>query len=102
MKHTPGPWRVINDFRKPKIQVDGRKDYIAEIKQSFNEITEGECSRHVGQSHNEMMANAHLISAAPDLLEACYSSCHLCGLMHSDLDCETCVIGKAIRKAENN
>lgn len=56
-KHTPGPWRIVEDggFRGIFHLGTGRK--VAAV---IGSIREGE--------HIE--ANAHLIAAAPDLLEA--------------------------------
>lgn len=52
-KHTPGPWRVnYNCFGASGMNVE----IINEVKAE------------------EVMANAHLIAAAPDLLEACKSA----------------------------
>jgi len=55
-KHTPGPWLAQGRY----IGVKGHMSYI------------GECSDQNGNWTNEPMAvaNAHLIAAAPELLEA--------------------------------
>ena len=47
-KHTPGPWTIRNNF------IDAEIDIVAE----FNPIIDGS------------QANAHLIAAAPEMLEA--------------------------------
>jgi hypothetical protein len=68
MKHTPGPWKYeANYFNRPKdnnkeksgtiISLDGWN--VAEIWKDFGD-------------HSESTANAHLIAAAPELLEALY------------------------------
>ncbi len=56
-KHTPGPWLAQGRY----IGVKGHMSYI------------GECGDQNGNWTNEPMAvaNARLIAAAPDLLEAC-------------------------------
>jgi hypothetical protein len=56
MKYTPGPWLAQGRY----IGVKGHMSYI------------GECSDQNGNWTNEPMsvANAHLIAAAPELLEA--------------------------------
>ena len=65
MKHTPRPWRieVVTDFGAPIIASDtcwkGQKRIIAKV------------FYHSGSEDPEVIANAHLIAAAPDLLEAC-------------------------------
>lgn len=49
-KHTPAPWHVANG-----VQIRSERDQIAKVWM---------------MRHGEGQANAHLISAAPDLLEA--------------------------------
>jgi len=58
MKHTPGPWNI-------------RKNYDGEIYIQTNSTTGVYSITILCQNEDELMANAHLISAAPDLLEAC-------------------------------
>ena len=53
--HTPGPWRTVD---KTRIEAEGF-GLIAALR--------GESSPHYD---TELDANAHLIAAAPDLLEA--------------------------------
>ena len=56
-KHTPGPWRKCGF----NVSVDPKCYYLLK---NDSHITAG-----------ELEANAHLIAAAPDLLEACRASC---------------------------
>lgn len=49
-KHTPAPWHVANG-----VQIRSERDQIAKVWM---------------MRHGEGQANAHLIAAAPDLLEA--------------------------------
>ena len=49
-KHTPAPWHVANG-----VQIRSERDQIAKVWM---------------MRHGEGKANAHLIAAAPDLLEA--------------------------------
>ena len=56
MKHTPGKW-TVQPF-KHQIFIDSDNHYIADM---FKEH----------QSREEQLANANLIAAAPELLEAC-------------------------------
>lgn len=66
-KHTPGPWRIVispNARRRVEIEADlypGRADTLAVVFDVEN--------RFDAQDENRI-ANAHLIAAAPDLLEA--------------------------------
>ncbi len=66
-KHTPGPWSVI----------DGNKDVIAGNKEDFCPIQGCGCcgspwvsDAKFSDTSDEAKANARLIAAAPDLLEA--------------------------------
>ena len=59
LKHTPGPWSVV---------ANGGHSYT--IRGSRNEAI---CDTSIwlhSDPHSESRANAHLIAAAPDLLEA--------------------------------
>ena len=61
-KHTPGPWKAAGELTKPG-------DFL--IKQ---DISDGPCY-HIGEVWNtngngENAANARLIAAAPELLDA--------------------------------
>ena len=58
MKHTPGPWHILSGgFISNSVLSDWASDkhYVAQVKG--------------GDIYNH--ANAHLIAAAPDLLEVC-------------------------------
>lgn len=61
-QHTPGPWTLGDE-----------NNYHAEVCIGATDMTAGMCreSRYTGEmvmSRDEMLANAHLIMAAPDLL----------------------------------
>jgi hypothetical protein len=59
-QHTPGPWTVAEDDINGQAIVRGRHTEIAT------------CWHHcLGSLEIQMRANARLIAAAPDLLEAC-------------------------------
>lgn len=60
-KHTPGPWYGVGAW------VEVEDDKVADIC-SCNpaDIDQG----HLGRSYDEICANARLIAAAPDMLEA--------------------------------
>ena len=58
-KHTPGPWEIAEDDTHGQAVVRGEHIEIAT------------CWHHcVGSIEKEMRANARLIAAVPDLLEA--------------------------------
>lgn len=67
MKHTKGPWRLENDGHV-YVLIGSSDEHLAEIELEFlNEFdtdSSGQFSRETGE------ANARLIAAAPDLLEA--------------------------------
>ena len=60
-KYTPGPWYQVGAW------VEHEDDDVADIC-SCDPATIGQ--EHLGRSDSEMGANARLIAAAPDLLEA--------------------------------
>jgi hypothetical protein len=62
-QHTQGPWYVLNDYyRYPGIESVTLSIVI------FGD--DGESCGVQGDTHEEAIANANLIAAAPDLLEA--------------------------------
>ena len=71
-KHTPAPWEIepinitetrkINKFDEYKV-IKGMKSYKKEIMQVISGVNSGDWT-------NEDKANANLIAAAPDLLNA--------------------------------
>lgn len=58
MKHTPGPWKLRTTLSS-RPEIIGGNRILAEV---------------IVYEFPETKANAHLISAAPDLLEACIHS----------------------------
>jgi hypothetical protein len=65
-KHTPGPWKLLKNEDREEYTVttkDGKPNYhrgLASVSFGFSEPVE-----------TEQHANAKVIAAAPDLLEAC-------------------------------
>ena len=74
MRHTPGPWTVISGSKKLDYWIQG--PIVNEDE--FRDI----CSLSTWDSDERIKANAHLIAAAPDLLEACYRAIGCGGLNH--------------------
>jgi hypothetical protein len=60
-QHTPGTWYAVGAY------VEHDDDSVADIC-SCDPATIGQ--KHLGRSYEEIIANAKLIAAAPDLLEA--------------------------------
>lgn len=88
MENTQGPWGVDEDH----MIIDANGNHLKHHSPWQEDAWEGD---------EEANANMTLMAAAPDLLEACHSSCELCQMMHSGkADCKPCIIGKAIKKAE--
>lgn len=89
VSHTPGPWRIYEfEHRYPGIESErlsvvlwGHEDEDAGVR---------------GHTHAEAIANAHLIAAAPKMLEALREVAH-----HADDECGFMVLVRAaILKAE--
>jgi hypothetical protein len=96
MKHTPGPWKV-KELSKRDIAVTS-DTYYAPIPHI--------CKLYCIKNQEEMEANASLIAAAPDLLEACKDQlaliCRLCILLnpqHADIKNCTCGDTESFRNA---
>ena len=100
-EHTPGPWEFscLDDTERPGIEADRFSVVI------FGVRAEDDCGIH-GRTEKEEMANARLIAAAPDLLEALESvmdtiewppdsncSCHI------SPPCNDCVNYAGLREA---
>jgi hypothetical protein len=67
-KHTPGPWIVHRGSRR-----QNDRDYMAVIDSIPDRDGQvvANCICHVAGTNPDKIANADLIAAAPDLLEAC-------------------------------
>lgn len=70
-KHTPGPW----DLHKNGVYVTAKDAFGRLIAQSFTSDAVEEA---------EAKANAHLIAAAPDLLEALEALTKTVEMLHED------------------
>ena len=70
IKHTPGPWSIFTD-EKHKHNAGIEADGFSIICIGYPDETPAmDDSGVCGRTTDETTANAHLISAAPDLLEA--------------------------------
>jgi len=97
-KHTPGPWNMVDEDKRIAIGVglvEGPNGYdVAEV---YND----DCPREVGE------ANARLIAAAPDLLEALQEVCRPYGMldivvsehMHGSRGDDMLAVAKKVRAA---
>jgi len=65
-KHTPGPWEVYHNGYHDTWSVEGGGDIVADLWR----LAEETHNRHP-HFEDDCEANARLISAAPDLLQAC-------------------------------
>lgn len=64
MSHTPGPWRIEGE--RLKTAISGGHKHVAMV--NYFDCGRGD-PRSISKEEHE--ANARLIAAAPDLLEAC-------------------------------
>ena len=89
MKHTKGPWKNrYDEFESSTIHTD--EIDICEVL-------------HQGEYEEEGLANANLIAAAPELLEACESVLNkLRDVGHYDTIKAANILQNAINKAEGN
>lgn len=97
-QHTPGPWFVHNHSRPFAIYAGpkGHDDSVARPDAILGHVFKSHVNGHQGQQ----IANAHLIAAAPELLDALELALHSleCGL---DSPCIP-VVRAAIAKAKGN
>jgi hypothetical protein len=91
MSYTPGPWRVEFDHNE-------QANIHAENEEMWIALLPHQCVTSIEETQK---LNAHLIAAAPDLLEACK---RMLDLLNDDMDEEQCAawdaMSAAIDKAE--
>jgi hypothetical protein len=97
-KGTKGKWEVSkeeDDFRKPRILNESKQVIFTHNISCYDNVN----YNHEYYSHNKMMANAKLISAAPELLEAAIKAIEeCCDLIGTDAGNS---LEEAIKKALN-
>jgi hypothetical protein len=80
-KHTPGPWKIFEgwgaDKRRPVIV-----DSIPDVDGKFV----GNCICYTASTNPDIEANAKLIAAAPELLNACKAAMRILDLWGAN-DC---------------
>jgi len=72
VEHTEGDWEVLSDGLTIKAKFDYKPHYDVESPQTF--VAKCFQNGHLGRSKHpteEDLANAFLIAAAPDLMDAC-------------------------------
>lgn len=80
-KHTPGPWEIVDNMRDP----DGFAIYAPNEDYQLDRI---------GRCFNKF--NAHLIAAAPDLLEALQAALSQCLAWQGEPNEHSCEIHSEI------
>jgi len=71
MSYTPGPWGVFGPYSSVTIWQDTGSEYESQIAELWNWKN--------GEASEEVRANARLIAAAPELLEALDSLAYTAG-----------------------
>ena len=114
-KHTQGPWtgKEDDDGEIWVLRPDGQSG-LCRMLPPKGKFTHGETLEKIDM-HPENLANAHLIAAAPDLLEACKEAlealfnlapryrkkgCFGNGAQEDDCICTACILKRAIAKVE--
>ena len=88
-KFTKGPWKVVDN---------GHFLQISFPWENNPNVIDRYC-RSVADIHNNDIANANLIAAAPDMYEALKADCDNCEGQEHSFYCDSCPTGKALRKA---
>lgn len=97
MRHTKGPWRVVESVNSSEkdfgILAPNCENVLAEAFEHFTKLEESR--------PEEARANAHLMSASPDLLEACLAAMDSMTMAQQDMTCLRSfkLMDKAVRKA---
>ncbi len=97
MKHTPGPWVIVDRDDSIVVQTESpsKTKYGASRYACL-----GGFNRHDPQQYEEAKSNAHLIAAAPDLLAALQEMMEYAGIIEERCDSvATNMARRAIAKA---
>jgi len=96
MKHTQGPWEVYSDE-----YFDDHNEVLIQHQGGVVVDRVGTLSSNDATDNAQLMTDAKLIAAAPDLLDACCSVLRSINDLKTDPTLEGCamVLEHAIRKA---
>jgi hypothetical protein len=94
--HTPGPWEIEDREERQLIWADHAHDFVAQLSM----VAEGADDDEQEKFEAEQAANARLIAAAPELLEALKSLDPQCITVPACGSCVGCDARAAIAKAE--
>ena len=98
-KFTPGPWHIEHDSKFDECVVYANREEervdICEVNTYVTVSNNDNCI-----DVDQIMSNADLIHAAPDMYDALEEVCHDCDDTGTiDDECTSCSIYKALRKA---
>ena len=82
MSHTPGPW--ISSLYGHNVLTSDSRHSIAQVHTPKREFAFTPLDVEEARNHNERVANARLIAAAPDLLAACGLGLELLDTLRED------------------
>jgi len=94
-KHTPGPWNAVGTWVENQ-----NEDFIDVYICTCDSEIIGQS--YLGRSDAEDRANARLIAAAPDLLEACQGAAHILQYCPDKQEKAVALLLAAIAKAKGD
>lgn len=101
-KHTPGPWEILSGKFVPTQMAAGSKMYVIQTADKHNDNIGFACSwLDDPETLKEARANANLIAAAPDLLEALESAITILTDSVGDFDYDKAIEAIAQAKGES-
>ena len=68
-KHTKGKWIVVSNYRNPKVINESGQVIFEHNKNCFDKTERMGVKLNIYYTHRKMIANAKLISIAPELLQ---------------------------------